>query len=370
MKKKTLAKIIGISAISIILGSCGLSDENTPEACKFEVSQALDKGNYDVVIQRLNNDPTCGGAYTQEEGKIQLAAAYIGKAGFDIPTLLSDIIDATSNNKDTYQAFAQSIAKKVNTNSLDTLKKAQNLYKDIINSYGGCNSPNLPDVVKDACFYKNLVNTATATSALALVLGSGKGDIVEAVESWTNPTTCDDLNDNKVGDPADVTASAIEYAVNSNCTTTGVNCFSQGNITFFKSSKNYTFELVKIDVTDTNGDDISCSPNPYVEYRLIDNTNKTVVLTDGYCKTDFTSCDSLDIANGCYPCPAISDSNEVLNLDNTLVDVINNVDPNELATIVGGSDKETVQDINELKQDICGTDNTCDLNEIKNYLQQ
>ncbi len=366
--KKKIAKIIGISAISIILGSCGLSDENTPEACKFEVSQALDKGNYDIVINKLKSDPTCSGAYTQEEGKIQLAAAYIGKAGFDIPSLISDIIDSTSKNVNTYQALAQSIAKRISSKSLDALNNAKNLYENVINSYGGCNASNLPDIIKDACFYKNLVNTATATSALTLVLGAGKGDIVKAVESWINPGVCDDLNDNNIGDSADASASAIEYAINNSCSITGVNCISNGNLTFIKNSSNYTFELVKVEITDVNNNNSSCSPNPYIEYRLIDNVNNTVVLTDGYCKTDFTSCNSLDIANGCYPCPVIANNN-ILDLSNTLVDVINNVNTQEISNVVGGSNKEIVQDINQLKQDICGQDQTCTLTEIKNYLQ-
>ena len=368
--KKKIAKIIGISAISIIIGSCGLSDKNTPEACKFEVSQALDKGNYDVVINKLKSDPTCGGAYTQEEGKIQLAAAYIGKAGFDIPSLINDVIDSSSKNQGTYQAFAQSIAKRVNSLSLNALEQAKKEYEDLVNNYGGCNSPNLPPIIKDACFYKNLVGTATAASALTLALGGGKGDIVSAVNSWVNPSACDDLNNNNVGDTADVTASAIEYAVNQTCSINGVNCNSLNkNLTFTdKTGKNYTFELVKIQVNDTNNTHTSCSVNPYVEYRLIDNTNNTVAVTDKFCKTDFTPCNSVNIANKCYPCPVISQSQGALNLNNTLVNVINNVNPNEIATVVGGNNKQTVQDINKLKQDICGG-STCTLTDIQNYLK-
>jgi len=295
--KKKLLKISILSVLSMFLVNCGLSDKNTPEACKFEVSQALDKGDYDTVIQKLSNDPTCGGAYTTQEGKIQLAAAYIGKAGFDIPSLITDIIDATSNSQttNTYELFVQSIAKRVSSYSLDALENAKKIYETVINSYGSCTSSNLPVIAKDACFYKNLVTAAKATSGLSLIIGGSSSNIIDAVNKWINPTSCDDLNDNNVGDPADVVASAIEYSLNGSCTINGVSCFVNSNLTFVKNSNNYTYTLLQIDVNDLGGDDSSCSPIPYTEYRLIDTTNNTVVLTDGYCKTDFTLCNNLDI---------------------------------------------------------------------------
>ncbi|RMD46772.1 MAG: hypothetical protein D6834_01950 [Aquificota bacterium] len=365
--KKKLLKISILSVFSAFLVNCGLSDKNTPEACKFEVSQALDKGNYDTVIQKLTNDPTCGGAYTTEEGKIQLAAAYIGKAGFDIPSLINDIADASDSNKSTFQVFVQSISKKVNNKSIQALYNAKDLYTQIIGN-NDCNT-STDNIIKDACFYRNLVDAATATSSLTLALGGGNKNIVDTVNKWTNPGTCDDLNDNNVGDPADVVASAIEYSLNNSCSINGVKCLAlNSNLNFTKNSNNYTYTLIEIDVNDVGNNNQSCSTIPYKEYRLIDTTNKTVVLTDGYCKTDFTPCNNLDITNGCYPCPVITNKN-ALTMNNTVVDLINSTDPNQIANIVGGNNNSTVvQDINKLKKDVCGADLYCTQNEIKTYL--
>jgi hypothetical protein len=102
------------------------------------------------------------------------------------------------------------------------------------------------------------------------------------------------------------------------------------------------------------------------------------VLTNGFCKTDFTSCNAIDINNGCYPCPVIIETttntgntqSEALTLDNAVVDLINNTDVNEIATLIGDQNADVVNDIETLKQDVCGTDGTCTTDEIQNYLTQ
>ncbi len=400
MKKKTLAKIIGISAISIILGSCGLSDENTPEACKFEVSQALDKGNYDVVIQKLSSDPTCGGAYTPEEGKIQLAAAYIGKAGFDIPSLISDIIDAGADkNTDNYTLFVQAIAKRAKGETLNYLEKAKKLYKEI---YGQINCDdknqlqNAPDIIKDACFYAGLTDTAKATTSVTLLIGGDTTDtneIVNLVEKWANSDggtstfTCDtnDINANGIPDSADVSACALKYStdlsagknptVPYNC---GGNIFisaEESNVQFTKPSTTFT-SLTIIVNKDQNCSDPNL-PSSKTYKRLIYDIGSgiyTTAITEGYCDTNRNICSDITVSS-CYPCPVVTETEqngqiveEPVSTVDTVIETINEGADSILAVIpedVTGDTSTIKEKVTEFKKDLCSYEPSaclCDTN--------
>ncbi len=405
MKGKILVGALLIS--SSVIFSCGLEDDNSPQACSFEVEQALDKGNYDYVIQTLEQDITCKGAYSIEEGKIQLAAAYVGKAGFDIPTLIEDIITADSDeNADNYTLFVQAIAKRATGDSLNYLRKAKELYKEI---YGNvdCGDENVlknaPDIVKDACFYSGLTDTAKATTSVALLIGADANDtqeLIQLVQEWatsesqttdTNPNQCkeNDINNNGIPDSADASACALEYStkVSSGDVSlgdpytcdTGLKIEGLKDVVFLKP--NYTFHNTKIVVYKSNNC-TNITTSTYTFERLIYNISATntplyaTAITQGYCKPDRTECENIDFNDDCYPCPVVSEvkteegtveeqpistAEAIIETINEGADAIVSVVPTDTV----GEQTNVEEAVIEFKKDLCSYEPTackCDKN--------
>jgi len=396
MKKKAITGSLVILSAIFIGGCGGLNDDDTPEACQFEVSQALDKGNYEHVIQKLSSDPTCGGAYSEEDGKIQLAAAYIGEAGFDIPTLINDIILSSASNDDngdSYSLFVQAIAKKASGDALISLEKAKNLYEDIYKNEGiDCTNKNAltnaPDVVKDACFYSGLVDTAKATTSVSLLIGGDEiepEEIAEAVNKWVNKEGLDckeDANQNNILDSADASACALKYSLslsdddNTNDSLPydcdeNIQVNSKTRLTFNKNGNEYEFKLLNISVNPSG----KCSNEDAKKFkRLIydislDQSSSlyTTAITSGFCDTSFNTCNPETNGN-CYPCPVITetkdedtgDSKEVpLSTVDTIIETINEGTDAILAVAPEDTDETTLEEsIVEFKKDLCSSEPT------------
>ena len=334
--------------------SVGISDDNTAEARRYEVQQALDEGNYDFVIQALENDPTYGGAFTREEGLMNLAAAYVGRAGFDINDVINelvDIADQTTGNDD-FSTFIRALTANLRERASLWLRRASETYARIVTS--SCTSP-ATEIERDACFYRAVVDATNAAATVATV--------VEDVNTWLNPTGCsDDANQNNVGDEADATACAIEYAATGSCTVLGANLsVVNPSLTFRDGTNSYPFELVKIDIS-PSGD---CS-NTNTFYRLIDTSTNSVAVTEGYCDTNFNPCGSPD-GSTCFPCPVVDPtSGDAVDIVETVVNTIE-TSQDIITNLVAGTDAE--QAVNDFIQEVCGVDQSCTQDEIANYLQ-
>lgn len=382
--------VLGAFILSVIFGCGG----NSPEARRYEIQKALDDGKYDFVIGVLERDPTYGGAFTEEEGKMNLAAAYLGKAGYDLIDIIKDISNASDQNPDT--ALLQAFAKRVSGSNLALLKKALDLYgslkpDDCQNATGFYQ--------KEACFYFGLINGVQAVSSMALAVGGITGiedpqELVDTVQTWidavqqgTTPTlSCDqDLNQNGIPDPTDISACAIEYGASSfsnptqsnsyNCAS-GARVTDSKNLTFTRNGSSFNFEYITVEITGSSG----CSGSLSKGVLLTGQDPRTPAITDGYCKTDFSTCDP-NTDTDCYPCPVIitdSQGNEdVLDAGDTIVDAINNID--SLADIVSSGDQTQQNEIRdalvEVRRNICEVnpgDCTCDgrtcrdVNDIQN----
>ncbi len=351
--------VLSLAFVAISMVGCGgydsvgLSDKSSAEAKKYEILKAIDDGNYDFVIQVLSNDPTYGGTFTPEEGKLNLASAYVGKAGFDVNGIVKDMVDTVNNNitGTNFQQFIEALSANIGTYGTLYLSKASELYGQIA---GSCNPVPIEDIKKDACFYKGIVDVATA--AVGVV------KIVSNVNKWLNPQGCiEDANGNGVGDQADASACAIEYGANGSCTVINTSLTSlDNNLTFTDPRGNtYSFELVKIDISGGS----SCT-NANTFYRLIDKSSGTMAITEGYCDTNFNPCNMPD-GTTCYPCPVV-DSGNVLDITETIVNTIES-SQQIVTNLVQGTDAE--QAVNNFIQEVCGPDNKCTQNEIASYLK-
>ena len=86
-------KIITTSlALLVLLSGCG---DNGAEK-EFRISQNLDKGNYQEVINELGD---CSSASSKSDCLLQLGSAYFGKAGFDTISLGQELAGIENDGK-------------------------------------------------------------------------------------------------------------------------------------------------------------------------------------------------------------------------------------------------------------------------------
>ncbi len=332
--------------ITVILFSCKVDDSK--EAYRYEILKALDSGNYDKVIELLENNKDYMDVFTPEELNINLAAAYIGKAGYDVNTIINDIIE-TDSKGDAFKLFTQAISNKASGSSIQYLNKAIEKYLSILNG-ASCDSPDsLDDYQKDACFLKGLIETAKGTNSLVLILEDNPQERADTVEKWiegVNPCSSDDINANSIPDEIDATACAIEYANNGTCSVPNLSV-STASVSFTKNSSTLDYTVLSIEVNP----DASCTGtlSSKTFYKLVSNTD--VVLTDGYCDTNFNPCSSPD-GTTCYPCPVVTDSTN-LTVEDTIVDTINTGVDSVVSSLPEDVQSDVEENIQKFKREIC-----------------
>ncbi len=365
-------KYLFLAAISMFfLSACDISGEDTPDAKRYELLQKLDEGDYDFVIQKLENDKSYQEAFKNDERYLNLAAAYIGKAGYDVNSLINDMIENSNDNNDAYQKFISALSNRINGVSILNLDKAINAYKQAlddnitdISSFCDTHKNELTSFQKDACFYAGLVNTTKATSSVGLLLGGGTnqiqdGSIVDIIKEWVNQENSDNLNlcknsdidNNNLVDPADAAVCEIEYSIYSNCSNHNIITSTQA-VSFSKDNKTYNYTMLTITL---NPDSTICSDKqPKVYKKLISQTKNLPVIVDGFCKTDFSPCSEGTL--GCYPCPVIDTDGEDIDVGEAVINAINN-GIESLISILPEEQQNDVKDaIKDFTKDLCEPD--------------
>jgi len=202
-------KILNAFSILFLLITASCTVEDSKEAYRYEILKALDSGAYDKVIELLENQEKYQKAFTKDELNLNLAAAYIGKAGYDVNTIINDIVE-TESEGDAFKIFAQAISNKASGSAIKYLNKALEKYFSILNGVS-CDTPdNLTDYQKDACFLKGLIDflkglieTAKGTNSLVLIIEENPDERANTIEKWVEGVqTCteDDRNANSIPD--------------------------------------------------------------------------------------------------------------------------------------------------------------------------
>ncbi len=349
--------LLAILAIVLFFSGCG--GENTND-CKYEVSYALDKGDYDSVIKTLEEqNQSCG--FSDDEKNLNIAAAYIGKAGLTIVDIVNNMLESDSNGDSDFGSFIKSMSNDNASINLLYFNKAKSFYDKIP---GDCKSINSTssDIFKDSCFYSGLMQISQSANSISLILGGS--DEVTKWQDSSSLTSGDDKNNNQKADSVDATARAIDYSFTGDINTTnGIATSVEQNITFTKNSSNYTYELIKISVGNTN---------PNIFYKLISNdTPRSPIITDGSCDLSFKSCDQED-GTTCFPCPVIDDSGNAMNTNDQLVDVINNGLDNIINIAnIGSGDSDTKKSSEDYKKELDkNNDGNITLDEISDFLNK
>lgn len=199
--KKVMAFVVLAAGVSLLFAGCG-SNKSSTEACKHQVSLDLDHANYDAVIASSCVD------------KMSLGAAYFGKAGFDVSTVINNFSMTGASSSSTGTAGGSDLATYMTAlvpnpsgASLNYMDLAVNAYSSVTTTAGYST-----DNVKDAKFYTSLVDTVKGLSLISIVMP----DL--ALDANGN-ATCD-KNNNKTPDDADATACVLIAASNISTGTT------------------------------------------------------------------------------------------------------------------------------------------------------
>lgn len=329
MKKYVLL----LSALALLLAvGCG-ADKNSNEACLYETTMSLDKGNYDAVLASSCAD------------SMQKGAAYFGKAGYDVKDVINRFSEAktTTNDLDTYM---NALTGKVTENTLTNIDSAKTEYSTI---------PSTSTQYKDAKFYISLVDAVKSLSLIKIVADStGLGTL----------SSCD-INSNTVPDDADASSCALLVSAGQSCTTAKATYVATGDLSIADQTgavKAGTYKGLTITATGTATS--SCT-GVYKKLLYKDSANPLY----GYsvATTTSDSCTATDGTN--WPCPIVQNGQPldlVTAVDQSITSAISSMGQ---ALPAGTTTTDVQQSITDIKTQACGTDQTCTSADIANYLQ-
>lgn len=329
-------KVLGflLCAAPVLFLACGdnafnfLADEDSDEACRYEVSKSLDGEDYDAVLESLCADD------------IQRGAAYFGKAGYDINHVLKILIDSGSSESDDLSTFmSQSFTGKVTNNTLSYLGDSDVSYAKVKTG------PYTEDEKKDAEFNRSVVNIIKSLSLLKIILDvDGDG-----VLSGCN------INDNGIADEADAVACVLGICNASSAS------LPTGDMTLYSDpARTQPLQGTYRGVTVTiNGTPTSSCTNKYRELKYKAQDGKFYVAT--------TTAETCYDGGTTWPCPAIIDGRP-LGLAEALQQGLT-TSLSALAAAIGASDADVARAIEEINNGACGSDGICSDAEIAQYLQ-
>lgn len=315
-----------IAAATLLLSGC-LTDSDSPQSCRYAVTQDLDSGRYQRVLDHVDSRP-CQASMSAEERDLNRAAAYIGLAGYDLVDIVNIAIGADRPGEDDEKALEVLRALRglgAEQGGLRFLDLATESHSQMVVAFPdgldeACRRRNrhlLSDLQQDACFISGLVAYARFVRSMVLLLG-------DQFDIWLDRgrLNCDnDRNATGIPDEAEVAACAIQ--VREDLDQGGGTCQSAGTrndqdtgavtwttlpahpqLAFLESGALFA-ELRPIRVTVEPGQ--ACANRSAREsIRLIQEESPTpsVAMMDGFCEVETTRrCSSANPDAGCWPCP-------------------------------------------------------------------
>lgn len=292
--KWLLSTTIAVTLTStLLLTGCG---EDSSDACVYGVQQDLDNGNYDSVITTLDNNGTCDGAMTDSQAKLNLAAAYLGKSGLTMSSLLGAVLD--SNSSSAMSSFMTSFASSATATGLTNIGYSIDTYA-LVATTAECNTTQTGDK-GEACLYSGLATLTKTVGSLSAILGA---DTLALLSTTVTTGDANDVNSNSNADGLDVTACAIGSTTDATCgSSTTVSYTDATNVTFTSTDFNATYTPRTFTVTDNTGSGYG----NHVEVKLMSTTGiVSPATTSGLCTVDFTACTTSSTT--CLPCPVVID---------------------------------------------------------------
>ncbi|MCV6609057.1 MAG: hypothetical protein OIF32_12665 [Campylobacterales bacterium] len=390
-----------IMALSFILVGC--SDKDSTEAKEYEVKQALDKGNYHLVIREYgdcqNSSKTtsekadCLAKLTNQQ-KMDLGAAYMGKAGYTLVDLGSDILGIEGTKEEKSKEVLKIIMRKLDDDGMD---QGIQVFKSILtnNDTSVCTKTgyaNLSQEQKQACvsvnpiLLKELVEDddgsgSTSSTAVSLedvikfkdvLKDAAPGIEIDDIVSIINDDVKSgapsekDVNGDGNLDTLEATQCVVkDYDTTGTLTCEGVTTASttvtrksvEGTSIFGSTSGFENVFLVKVIVPGGSFDD-------FTSYRLVQkisgvDANTSLALEENkYCGADtnvVSSCSQVNPSTPCLPCPVKKSDGS----GTTLVDTASSVLTGDLLTSIAVSsdsegDLSDSEKTSKLQTEMCG----------------
>ena len=314
MKKIVITTLLGLS---LVLTGCGSSDSEGES--QLETQQMLDNGDYAAVIAKLESTASSTSDY------LSLAAAYMGKAGFSLSSIIGIVASsADSDDNNTFATFIKNSKKSSNSQSLGDLSTAVEYYQNVLGNKCLDENTTLSGAESDLCLYVGLSKVTQTSVAIGYIAGD--------VDVLTG-------DNNNSDDKLTASTCAMQYAFDKNSIiNTDCNISSESNVTFVQSGKTYG--------------DINIAVNGNTFEYLISGTAdpRSTILTNGLCTLDSfaTRVDDTN-ATGYHVCP-IDETNSTK--ETTTEEILVNALNEGVDTIGEAVSDDVKADVDQFKQDI------------------
>ena len=386
-----LAMVVGLI---LLPGGCS-SDTSSEEACRYDAIMALNESNYDRALSLLEKS-ACQSAFTEEELQLNRAAAYIGRAGYDILDLVKEIVNADDDDDTKTDArLIEAFANRASGGGMNDLDRATRAYRkmlvdeaqlgdSIIAACRDAEVRNLSDHQKDACFNNGLLAAAKSAATISLLFGGSEG--LDELKAWLDKDEnleCKvDRNQDGKADQGQITACALKVAQDSSAVCGSDIAGESGQpVNFDPENADVDLTPVRVEIT-IDGECTNDISGPgvvgdkFVRYRMLSEIEDTgaytaaIVDTDGFCDADMTPCDvpeyeALIADNNCWPCPVINDDGELMTMTDTLVTALNEDVDSLISMLPEGEQDDVKKDLDEFREEICGPDCDEDPEDIK-----
>lgn len=329
MKRFTLYLCSVAGAALLVMAGC--ADKNSQEACLYETTLNLDNGSYDAVLASpCVND-------------MQAGAAWFGKAGFDIESVVNRMIDANSTSgtgttQSDLNIYMTALISKVDENTFTYLDNAKARYTLVTQT-----TPSVSNSNKDAQFYMSLVDTMKGLSLVKIAIdGDGDGAL----------SSCD-INGNGKADEVDAAACALKAASNISTGTT-LTCTGASyvvapvdmTVSNLSGTPTYTYVYSGLEITLSGTGTATC---PAV-YKNLLYKDTSAVPADYWVATTLPG-ENCTGGGQNWPCPLESNVDFVGTVDTVLTSAIDSLS----SSITTTANTDVQQSINDIKAQNCCT---------------
>jgi len=314
IKKVLVTSLLGLS---LVLTGCGSSDSEGES--QLETQQMLDNGDYLGVISKLEASASTTSDY------LSLAAAYMGKAGFSLSSIIGIVASSADSGDDsTFASFIENSKDSSNSQSLSDLSTAVEYYQNVVGNKCLDENSTLSGAESDLCLYVGLSKVTQTSVAISYIAGD-----------------VSILNDDSNNSDDKLTAStcAMQYAFDENSTiNTDCNISTESNVTFVQSGKTYG--------------DINITVNGATfEYLIAGNSDpRSTILTNGLCTLASFATRVDDINDTAYHVCPIDETNSTK--ETTTEEILVNALNEGVDTIGEAVSDDVKADVDQFKQDI------------------
>lgn len=359
--------LLALACLLVLLSGCQ-AESVGPAACRHAATRALNDGAWDRAIELLNHDRDCAVAFSPEERRLNLAAAYVGKGGYQLGDiieilLLSESGDGEEAGRKLLAAFA---GMSPDWDSLTYLQGAADEYRRMVAAFPGglrdaCRRDNrglLSDEQRDACLYNGLLAVVKATATLSLFLA-------EDLRAWLTHdglSCANDGNGNRVPDRAETLACLLGVSEDAagTCADDSVEWRRAGAATAFYDNAAVVAEaeLVELRFRAAPG----CGPAT-ARYGLLAPDGATA-LSSGLCRAAAIRerCELADPAADCLPCPVLAPGGGgALTVTTTLIDALNEDVKTFYAVLPEDMQTRLRRKLDRLRREICEGHSACAL---------